>query len=434
MSSYIVDEQGNVIVRTVCEYVEFISSLTESSRGSSEKFFFRGQSNKNWDVKPSAFRDDILSFEHELILEACARAPFEFSGNSSSFEKLTKLQHYGLPTRLLDVTLNPLVALYFACESCIDPENVETNCSFEGEDEFFNTPENEADGVVTHRKAYDYKHNAPEVELISQMAGIELGEGYNIHNVANKLAGFNISEAEKDKPAKYKHLIEILQHNYFVTSTFNNDRLIRQSGAFLLPGCFSITENKNEYSKSVIQKTIGSLNNEFDAQRVIVPACCKSSILEELDYYNINKAALFPELEHQMSYLKATKSKLIHSQVGVFVPLQMEDDSAEVAKNDVLPTVEIVGSVDDGEYSIEHIIAESISTKEYIGEIRQIIESYMKLVDWYHKESIISEMRSVIKRQIMSKTKDISIAILDSNKLIDNLVETYNKRLSTLND
>ena len=201
-----------------------------------------------------------------------------------------------------------------------------------------------------------------------------------------------------------------------------------------MPGCFSITENKNEYSKSVIQKTIGSLNNEFDAQRVIVPACCKSSILEELDYYNINKAALFPELEHQMSYLKATKSKLIHSQVGVFVPLQMEDDSAEVAKNDVLPTVEIVGSVDDGEYSIEHIIAESISTKEYIGEIRQIIESYMKLVDWYHKESIISEMRSVIKRQIMSKTKDISIAILDSNKLIDNLVETYNKRLSTLND
>ena len=328
MSSYIVDEQGNVVVRTVCEYVEFISFLTESSRGSSEKFFFRGQSNKNWDVKPSAFRDDILSFEHELILEACARAPFEFSGNSSSFEKLTKLQHYGLPTRLLDVTLNPLVALYFACESCIDPENVENNSSFEGEDEFFNTPENEVDGIVTHRKAYDYKHNSPKVELISQMAGIELGEDRDILYVANKLAGFNISEADKDKPTKYKHLIEILQHNYFVTSTFNNDRLIRQSGAFLLPGCFSITENREEYSKSIIQKTIGSLNNEFDAQRIIIPACCKSSILEELDYYNINKAALFPELEHQMSYLKATKSKLSHSQVGIFVPLQIEDDSA----------------------------------------------------------------------------------------------------------
>ena len=32
-------------------------------------------------------------------------------------EKLSKMQHYGVPTRLLDVTTNALVALYFACEN-----------------------------------------------------------------------------------------------------------------------------------------------------------------------------------------------------------------------------------------------------------------------------------------------------------------------------
>lgn len=41
--------------------------------------------------------------------------PNEFLGNR--FDSLVKMQHFGMPTRLLDTTTNPLVALYFACES-----------------------------------------------------------------------------------------------------------------------------------------------------------------------------------------------------------------------------------------------------------------------------------------------------------------------------
>lgn len=114
-------KDGDIEIDSVNRYLELVGELRKKSaekEGFSlfNKLFFRGQANVGWDITPSVFRNDLLNIETDLIKAALMRNPADFIKLSSDFDRLTKLQHYGLPTRLLDVTTNPLVALYFACQ------------------------------------------------------------------------------------------------------------------------------------------------------------------------------------------------------------------------------------------------------------------------------------------------------------------------------
>lgn len=94
--------------------------MTEMERFDPEKgftYFFRGHSRFSHRLVPSIYRDPgWIANEDVLFKELVLRCPNDFSGQESTFQSLVKMQHYSLPTRLLDITANPLVALYFACE------------------------------------------------------------------------------------------------------------------------------------------------------------------------------------------------------------------------------------------------------------------------------------------------------------------------------
>ena len=60
---------------------------------------------------------DVVRFEEDLLKTARQRWRFD---NLSALETLAHIQHYGGPTRLLDVSFNPLVALWFAVEEKFD--------------------------------------------------------------------------------------------------------------------------------------------------------------------------------------------------------------------------------------------------------------------------------------------------------------------------
>lgn len=78
---------------------------------------FRGQASKQWKIEPSILRngnENISRNFSRILEEAKSFYPNEFS--DSKFENLAKLQHYGIPTILLDVSFNALVSLYFAVQ------------------------------------------------------------------------------------------------------------------------------------------------------------------------------------------------------------------------------------------------------------------------------------------------------------------------------
>lgn len=95
----------------------FLDSLKTSIHDSTNSIFFRGHSDINYICEPSVFRENFTKNENKMFQEILISCHEYFEKCSTHFDFISLMQHYNLPTRLLDITLNPLVALYFACES-----------------------------------------------------------------------------------------------------------------------------------------------------------------------------------------------------------------------------------------------------------------------------------------------------------------------------
>ena len=113
------EEKDPNVVTSVSDFIAKIAPILEECDGT--EIFYRGHADENGKLQPSIFRAlNGVEKEHQLFRDMVAHTPRSFSGCKSAIDYLVQMQHYELPTRLLDVTTNPLVALYFACQPADD--------------------------------------------------------------------------------------------------------------------------------------------------------------------------------------------------------------------------------------------------------------------------------------------------------------------------
>ena len=95
-------------ITSLSDYITLISAFsTLKEKNPDMDLVYRGSSDYRWKLEPSLVRriNELplgYGVEHDLAVDFRSEIPELFQNTQTNFEKIAKMQHFGVPTRLQD--------------------------------------------------------------------------------------------------------------------------------------------------------------------------------------------------------------------------------------------------------------------------------------------------------------------------------------------
>lgn len=278
------------VIHSISEFLDVLNRYKNefSTTSHNDSFMFRGMSDVSWKLLPGIFREysksetvpGVASKQQHLKMyrsnetEILAHFRKEASGfltnisQNDDFTWLQYAQHYGVPTRLLDFTANPLVALYFSCQS-----------------------ESACDSVVWVININNFQRWSQDEDICKSNNTREI----IIDRIMCEMRGdFDHMECSQRPPLKERPL--------FFLPPYIDQRMSAQASRFMLWGTNQSSledmiseENWMRLTPEAISLWIS--NDQRFLASITIPSKCKHHIIEELDLLNISSKTVFPGLD-----------------------------------------------------------------------------------------------------------------------------------------